>query len=234
MLVVPGGPQELPVGATVDIPLRLVGLSESERVGALNIEIPTNNPGFEVLGATISDEISSLFFAKTVKFRPGVANDLFVSIFTMAEAAYLTSDIDFGTVTVRGIEPGARVTLNPASSIAALVDGAVRGVNLGGMVIAGDPAPDPGAGAPPTPVGAGAPTPPNELPVEGVPVGPDGEVLILLEEFWEYGGVILAEGTEFSPADFVPAEAVPEPRSAVLLTLALVALFIGRRALRPA
>jgi hypothetical protein len=162
------GLKPIPVGqpdGTFEITFRIVDVSATDQVGGANFEIPTDVPGYEVIGGSILNPHPgspdwAAQFNPTAVFRPS-ENDFFLSFFSCLQLPdescdfqFLSSNVDIAVVTVRELEAGAAITLKPASAIAAVVDGETTGVQLGGRVIPlesdrdGDLVPDSGDNCP--------------------------------------------------------------------------------------
>jgi hypothetical protein len=78
-------PTEVDIGATVDVILSIVGITDP--VGAAEVRIPTNIAGFDVVGGEVFDPSEGDFgaawtfvFTPTANFRP-TENDFFMSFF---------------------------------------------------------------------------------------------------------------------------------------------------------
>ncbi len=131
---------------TIDITFRIEGVSATEQVAGANFEIPTDVPGYEVIGGQIlnPDQASPDWVAQfnpTASFRPS-ENDFFLSFFSCrridsesCDFQLFSSDFDIAVLTVRENQAGAAITLKPASAIGAVVNDETAGVSLGGQIV---------------------------------------------------------------------------------------------------
>ncbi len=137
----------------IEITFRIEGVSAAEQVAGVNFEIPTDVPGYEVIGGQIlnPDEASPDWLAQfnpTASFRSS-ENDFFLSFFSCrridsesCDFQLLSSDFDIAVLTVRELQAGTAITLKPASAIGAIVNDETTGVSLGGQIVDLDPDPD--------------------------------------------------------------------------------------------
>ncbi len=130
----------------IDITFRIEGVSAAEQVAGANFEIPTDVPGYEVIGGQIlnPDEASPDWLAQfnpTASFRSS-ENDFFLSFFSCrridsesCEFQFLSSDFDIAVLTIRELQAGTAITLKPASAIGAIINNQTTGVSLGGHIV---------------------------------------------------------------------------------------------------
>ncbi len=131
---------------TIEITFRIEGVSATEQVAGANFEIPTDVPGYEVIGGQIlnldqADPNWVAQFNPTASFRSS-ENDFFLSFFSCrridAESCdfqFLSSDFEIAVLTVRELEVGTAITLKPASVIGAIVNNETNGISLGGQIV---------------------------------------------------------------------------------------------------
>jgi hypothetical protein len=227
-------------GDTVQISLGVRGVSPSEPIGAVELRVPTDVFGYDVIGGEILDptagalgDLWSAVWSSTTRLR-STEHDFFMSLFSLG--ASLDADFEFALLTLRIVEPEAPVVLDVGSTIARLTDDGVQSTNLGGQVIYGDPArvelpPPPAEPAPePEPVLTDPPPPtvddplrdnrwvgfPNAFPLYGLGNLNSRTLLGVTSDV-----VLASEGSG-------QALAMPEPRSDLLLLLALGVLLVVR------
>jgi hypothetical protein len=126
-------PVELPLGVDTEVVLRVDGISSSRTVVGLDLRIPTNVAGYEVVGGSIHADLpfGDLLYS-TAKFRPA-EDELFLSLLILNSSLELTEPLDIAVLTLRGLVAGTEVMLKPASTI---VRGDLKDWPLGGAVIA--------------------------------------------------------------------------------------------------
>ncbi len=131
---------------TIEITFRIEGVSATEQVAGANFEIPTDVPGYEVIGGQIlnpdqADPNWMAQFNPTASFRSS-ENDFFLSFFSCLRSdsescdfQLLSSDFDIAVLTIRELQPGTAITLKPASAIGAIVNNETTGVSLAGQIV---------------------------------------------------------------------------------------------------
>jgi len=131
---------------TIDITFRIEGVSATEQVAGANFEIPTDVPGYEVIGGQIlnldqADPNWVTQFTPTASFRSS-ENDFFLSFFSCrridsesCDFQFLSSDLDIAVLTVRELQAGTAITLKPASAIGAVVNNETTGISLAGQIV---------------------------------------------------------------------------------------------------
>ncbi len=134
------------VDGTIDITFRIEGVSATEQVAGANFEIPTDVPGYEVIGGQIlnldqADPNWVTQFNPTASFRSS-ENDFFLSFFSCrridsesCDFQFLSSDFDIAVLTIRELQAGTAITLKPASAIGAIVNDETTGVSLAGQIV---------------------------------------------------------------------------------------------------
>ena len=134
------------VDGPIDITFRIEGVSATEQVAGANFEIPTDVPGYEVIGGQIlnldqADPNWVTQFNPTASFRSS-ENDFFLSFFSCrridsesCEFQLLSSDFDIAVLTIRELQAGTAITLKPASAIGAIVNNETTGVSLAGQIV---------------------------------------------------------------------------------------------------
>jgi hypothetical protein len=133
-------PKAFPANTAAEVTLRVVGLSSLETLNGVLLRVPTDIPGYEVLGAEILDptngalgEIWPLIFNPTTRFLP---KELQMTVFDPHQATHVQNDFDFARLILRGTETGREILLGPSSIAVRLSNGSVAEVDLNGEVLA--------------------------------------------------------------------------------------------------
>jgi hypothetical protein len=132
-------PTAIPANSPAEVTLRVVGLSSLETLRGVVLRVPTDIPGYEVLGAEILDptngalgEIWPAIFNPTTRFLP---KELQMTVFD-PHLGIVQNDFDFARLTLRGTETGTEILLGPSSIGVQLSNGSGVEVRLNGQLLA--------------------------------------------------------------------------------------------------